>query len=254
MNTQTLTIAGTTLTIIPANDDDEHIETIMYETEFSGQQHFKIFDYGSIPNRDRYSYEDPEGSRYSHPTLQGARNMIASSLVKLGIIEVPHENQHLSEANMARCIEIQKARTAMGSTKPIVGDIVMINGLANRISNCLSHGAQTSKSGSIHIGRNGYSSFSGGLDASRLYECFQIDGTTLGRFWMWDAIKGMGGGNGVYINLEVNRWVIIDVKFSREEAANHASILHYRKIFGSYKYVERDVERKIEKLMKGFDS
>jgi len=249
-----ITVAGTSLPIIAAEPGDEHIESILFRTDFLGEQYFRIFDKGIRPHQDRYSYEDPRGGRYSHPTLSGARRMIAATLVDLGSIAVPKENQHLCQANMKRLNMIQNARGRLGSLKPLIGDIVMIEGKTHRVANCVEYGAQTSKGGSINIGIIGQGTFSGTLDASRLYECFRLESKVKAVFWMWDAVKGIGGGNGVYVNVIVNQWVLQPFKMSREDAEAHPAILRYRKIFADYQSLESDIEIKIQKLMQGFTS
>jgi len=253
MSDQTLTIAGTKLRVEAASGVEGHIETVYHHNSFLRRDMgYRIWE-NARQNGDRYSYEDAQLQRYSHPTLTGARLMIAQSLVKCGAITVPLENTHLDHPNLIRLKEISEKRIETFQGVPRTGDIVYIENVAHRISACHKFGAQTSAGGSIHICRSGSASFSGGLDRSRMYECFTPHmKPEPARFWMWDAIKGMGGGNGVEIYVNTQVWSIDHHNLTDEQLRTHPNILRFRKVFNDCSYLEKDVAAKIERMKLGF--
>lgn len=254
MTNQTLMIGTNRLTITQANETEDHIETVSYICPLTTSPvGLRIFDKGCRPHQDRFRYEDPAGGSYTHPSLKGARQMIGRSLIKHGIFTLPEDNSHLDAKNLEKVDLIQKARLDLSSETPRLGDIVYFENEQHRISHSHSFGVQTSKGGSFYIGKGGEGTFSGSLDAPRLKEGFQLSpNTSKARFWMWDAHKGPGAGNGLYIYLNVRAWTFINPNLSQKDAETHPSTLHLCKVFKEYAGFDRTLAAHIQKLLRGF--
>lgn len=250
-----INICGQTIRIVPNEDENSPIiETLIYDGgPFGIPLEYRIYGYAAGKNCDPYRYESPKGSKYSHPTLSGARNMIASDLVDLNIIPVPGDNAHLSSQNMSRLRAIINARNTINSGGPLLGDFIIIDHVYHRFCNILDFGAQTTRGGSFHIGTAGGSSYSGGLDRARAYEWIKpCDEFAPGRFWMWDAVKGMGAGNGIDVMIDVPVWRLEPVEISRNTAENHPRTLRTKAFYEDSLSYEREVEKVIASLMQGY--
>lgn len=254
MNTKTISFAGKTLNIVPNDGEGDHLETVLYDDEFMNRNiGLKIWETDHNPSRDAYQYETTSGAKYTHPTLSGARNMIAAHLLEAGIFQIPPKNDHLSNKNKLKLKRLSKARIDSYQNKPRVGDVVYINNIQHRIVSISKWGAQTFIGGSFCIADSGNASFSGCLDPSRLIECFKPRNELKpAKFWMWDAEKGVGGDNGVYIMLNTQSWEIVPHNLTEDQIINHPTILHYRKLFGEHTFCERDINIKIAKISQGF--
>lgn len=109
-------------------------------------------------------------------------------------------NQHLDPIDQELVALRIKAREKI--TKPLVGDFVLFpTGELERISHDWDDVMQTAPSGSIHLYRSGYGSFSGGLNPPIPVESLEQLAVSLpGEFWLFHHDRS-GAGRAVYFDI-----------------------------------------------------
>lgn len=141
------------------------------------------------PNQDSWMYSLPSGEVYSHPTQEGARQMILKHLREIGVIKVPENNSHLDKRDTAilqGCILNWSKREG-----PRVGDFLELSDAQLlRFTHNWGDGIQTTwkghGEGSFYLGNNGVASYSGSLDPIIPFEKIKDTlSTRNGRFWFF---------------------------------------------------------------------
>ena len=115
--------------------------------------------------------------------------MIVQHLIDAGLIGPSEDNSHLDARNAEIAARAQAARDNF-TGRPRLGDfVIMPSGKVERCCAAWDDGMQTTEGGSWHVSTSGTCSFSGGLNASQLWESFKpTEETRLGRFWLSPAM------------------------------------------------------------------
>lgn len=183
----------------------------------------------------RYTLEtlNGKGGTFSHPTEHGCRIAIVRHLIDAGCIEIPFDNGHLDDRNLAEAVAIEHERNAMNRDRPLVGDfVIMPDGTLERCCSAARHGMQTTEGGSFWVGRGGGCSYSGSLNKPRLWEFFTpTDQIKRGSFWFFShGIAGAGRRVDFYLPCRVFR--LEPRNMDEAEARNHPMAKDYAEFWG----------------------
>ena len=118
-------------------------------------------------------------------------------------------NEKLVEKNFAIAQERQLARDNYKPTEPAVGDIIYLPQKKKVIiSHVWDNHVQTSRSGSCHIGKSGYMSYSGGLDSGlKREDLFLSEEKDFTQAWFFEG-DWASAHSAVYFNLAVKVWKV----------------------------------------------
>ena len=204
------------------------------------------------PGRDAWTYDlariNGKGGRYTHPTEHGCRLMIVQHLIDAGLIGPSEDNSHLDARNAEIAARAQAARDNF-TGRPRLGDfVIMPSGKVERCCAAWDDGMQTTEGGSWHVSTSGTCSFSGGLNASQLWESFKpTEETRLGRFWFFSHGQP-GAGRGVDVFLPCRVYRLEPPSMTEAEARAHPVA---RRCADFWCENSRDHLRKIARLMEG---
>jgi len=192
--------------LVPAAQNDQAMPAI-------GVEYWRVDTAGgkADPWNYQYSHTTPEREwtgPISHPSEEGVWIAARTYFIDLGVIEVPRDNAHLSDATRALVARAQDRRRAF--EQPQVGDVV-VDATGDRRRICLAMGYSFQTTPHIerdyHLNGDGSASYSGGMGRSVDAVELTASGTDRVRFWVFkEGVSGPGRGEDVFVDVAVWSW------------------------------------------------
>jgi len=185
-------------------------------------------------DRWRYQFSDGNGP-WSHPSQYGCEIAARKYFIEKGAIIVPNGFDHLNETDKIIAGISVDAFNALPADRPRVGDYLRLaGGNLSRATHAWDEGMQIGggKYGSYYLMESGHASYSGGLDPSILWECWQpSNDVEPGQFWFFSEGRA-GAGRGVEIMIPCRVFDYLPITMTEEQARAHPAAIRSAKFWG----------------------